>query len=264
MSIPTIIEMNLMALAKKYYVDKVSINHLIIVCCEFLKDQDPEIDLAEFNDLYQMATNSELSRNDRRFETPSVPDEIIELIQKCQSKADVLNLLVNLLSDFESSNRYHSNSSGKETESEQMPPMAKGFHIPYGEETGLLPKYMQDKRLSVVVLSPYLDIGEKYIWDGPYNTADPAISTRFNQSQGRLFVTNQRILFWSDDTRKPHIGLYYLDIDEWKSSWMPLKSRGVALIADGRKVIFVANVNAVKHAEETYNSYRFKRKALGL
>lgn len=262
MSIPTLLEMNSLATAKKYYVDSVSINHLIIVCYDFLSDKD--FDLNEFRDLYQTAIDNELSRKDRRFETPSVPDEIMEMIQGCQSKSDVHSLLMKISSDFKAIKKDLLNSSDSNVGSEPKPVMANGFHIPIGEETGLLPKYMQDKRISVVVISPYLNNGEKYIWDGPYNTADPVISTRFDQSQGRLFVTNQRILFWSDDKRKPHVGLYYLDIDDWKSSWMPLKSRGVALIAEGRKVIFVANVNAVKHAEETYNSYRFKRKAMGL
>lgn len=262
MSISSILEINSLALAKKYYIDEVSINHLFIACYDFLQNEESGIDLSEFQESFQGAIDLELSRKDRKYETPSLPKDVSVLIQTCQSINDVHNLLIKLSSDPQFNSRNTSNILNQPIEPKSKQLMANGFHVPLGEETGFLPKYMQDKRLSVVVISKYLDEDEKYIWDGPYNTADPAISTRLNQSQGRLFVTNQRILFWSDDTRKPHIGLYYLDIDDWKSSWMPLKSRGVALIADGRKVIFVANVNAVKRAEETFNTFRFKKKAL--
>ena len=66
---------------------------------------------------------------------------------------------------------------------------------------------------------------------------------------GRIFVTNLRILFWSDDVTKPHVGLFYDDIQGWKTSWMPMKSRGVIAMVAGRKVIFAANSTAVENAE---------------
>jgi len=59
---------------------------------------------------------------------------------------------------------------------------------------------------------------------------------------GRLFVTNQRLLFCSDDLPKPHVGLFYGDIQGWKTNWMPLKSHGVTVIVNGRKVICAAEL----------------------
>ena len=90
---------------------------------------------------------------------------------------------------------------------------------------------------------------EFYSWDGPYNTKDPVLVTGPGQSMGRLFVTNFRILFWSDDLPKPHVGLFYDDIQGWKTTWMPMKSRGVIVIVAGRKVIFAANSTAIENAE---------------
>lgn len=123
------------------------------------------------------------------------------------------------------------------------------FHAPIGPEVGYLPRIVQDKDISAKLISSFLMEGEFFSWDGPYNTKDSLLATRVGQSMGRLFVTNQRILFWSDDLPKPHIGLFYDDIQGWKTSWMPLKSRGVIAMVAGRKVIFAANSTALENAE---------------
>lgn len=123
------------------------------------------------------------------------------------------------------------------------------FHVPNGPISGNLPKIIQDKEVSASLITPYLMEGEFYSWDGPYNTKDQALRTRPGQSLGRLYVTNLRLLFWSDDASKPQIGLFYEDIQGWKASWMPMKSRGVVTFVANRKVIFVANSTAIKNAE---------------
>jgi hypothetical protein len=123
------------------------------------------------------------------------------------------------------------------------------FHIPDGPISGNLPKIIQDKEASSSLITPYLIEDEFYSWDGPYNTKDQALRTHPGQSMGRLFVTNLRLLFWSDDATKPHIGLFYGDIQGWKTSWMPMKSRGVVAFVGGRKVIFAANSTAIANAE---------------
>jgi hypothetical protein len=129
-------------------------------------------------------------------------------------------------------------------------PAVGDFHIPSGPISGNLPKIIQDKEISSSLISPYLFGDEFYSWDGPYNTKDHALRTRPGQSMGRLFVTSTRLLFWSDDTAKPHIGLFYDDIQDWKTSWMPMKSRGVTVFVGGRQVIFAANSTAVANAEK--------------
>jgi len=128
-------------------------------------------------------------------------------------------------------------------------PQFGDFHSPVGPEFGYLPKVIPSKDVSANLITPYLLVEEFYSWDGPYNTREKLIATRPGQSLGRLFVTNQRLLFWSDDLPKPHVGLFYEDIQGWKTNWMPLKSRGVTVIVNGRKVIFAANSTAVENAE---------------
>lgn len=123
------------------------------------------------------------------------------------------------------------------------------FHIPDGPISGNLPKIIQDKEVSASLIAPYLREEEFYSWDGPYNTKDHLLRTRPGQSMGRLYVTNLRLLFWSDDASKPQIGLFYEDIQGWKTSWMPMKSRGVVAFVGGRKVIFAANATAIENAE---------------
>jgi hypothetical protein len=124
------------------------------------------------------------------------------------------------------------------------------FHIIEGKGVGRLPKIAVDRELPVTFIKPFLLVGEEVLYHGVYNTKDRHISTRSgkNQSMGRMFVTNLRLMFWSDDYDRPHLGAFYSDITYWKTSWMPLKSRGVVLIIGGKKVLFAANSNAVETA----------------
>ena len=128
-------------------------------------------------------------------------------------------------------------------------PSIGDFHVPNGPEVGYLPKIVTNKEMSAQLIAPYLIEDEFYSWDGPYNTKESVLATRPGQSMGRLFVTNLRLLFWSDDLPKPHVGLFYDDIQGWKTTWMPMKSRGVIAMVAGRKAIFAANSSAVENAE---------------
>lgn len=130
----------------------------------------------------------------------------------------------------------------------------KGFHTPLGLETGLLPKIIVDKDVSMNFIYPYLLDGEYFSWDGPYSTTDSELATRIGKSLGRLFVTDKRLIFWSDDLPKPHAGVFYEDILGWKSNWLPLRTRAVFAVIGGRKVSFAANTSAVKNAERHLHS----------
>ena len=132
-------------------------------------------------------------------------------------------------------------------------PSVGDFRVPSGPDTGRLKAIIPNKDVSIALISPYLLEGEHFVWDGPYNTKEFPLATRPGQSMGRLFVTNHRLLFWSDDSSKPHAGLFYEDIQGWKTSWMPMKSRGVIVIVNGRKTIFAANSTAVQNAERYVN-----------
>lgn len=127
------------------------------------------------------------------------------------------------------------------------------LHVPAGPELGFLPKIIGDKQASLNLITPFLFEGEQFSWDGPYNTKDPLISTRRGQSIGRLFVTNARLIFWSDDSTKPHAAVFYDDIQGWKSSWMPLKSRAITMFVGNNKILFAANSTAIENAERIMN-----------
>jgi hypothetical protein len=88
-------------------------------------------------------------------------------------------------------------------------PTFGNFHAPIGPEIGRLPKIIPNKEMASELISHFLLDDEFYSWDGPYNTKDPVLATRPGQSMGRLFVTNLRLMFWSDDLQKPHVGLFY-------------------------------------------------------
>ena len=128
-------------------------------------------------------------------------------------------------------------------------PSIGDFHAPNGPDVGYLPKIVPNKDVSAQLVSPFLMEGEFYSWDGPYNTKEQPIATRPGQSMGRLFVTNQRLIFWSDDLPRPHVGLFYEDIQGWKTNWMPMKSRGVIAMVGGRKIVFATNSSAIENAE---------------
>lgn len=259
MSIPNIIEMKTLATAKQFNSNIVSKNHLIIACFEFLKERDYAFSEQSLNALYSQAVNVESASASSGFITPPMSDEIRSLIQSCKREQDIATLLERFVTAEDSLEFNFKTSTAHVQISEEDNHQIKqnGFHVPQGQDYGYLSKIIRDKRITSSVIDTFLDASERYIWDGPYNTADPEIVTRLGQSQGRLFVTDIRIMFWSDDCRKPHKGIYYKDIENWKSSWMPLMNRGVALTVLSRKIIFLANSTAVKHAE---NQFQLKRR----
>lgn len=124
-----------------------------------------------------------------------------------------------------------------------------GFHVPNGPEVGRLRKIIPNREAASRVIEPFLIEGENYVWDGPYNTKDELLATKRGQSMGRIFVTNLRLLLWSDDSNRPQAGIFYDDIAAWRTSWMPMKSRAVFLTAGGREFLFAANSTAIEHAE---------------
>ena len=130
------------------------------------------------------------------------------------------------------------------------------FHSINGPNVRKLPKIITDRTIMIPLVRPFLLTGEEFLYDGVYNTRDANISTQYGnkQSMGRMIVTNLRLIFWSDDYEKPHIGAFYSDINYWKTSWMPLKSRGIIMNIGGRKIIFAANSNAVDMASRFLNS----------
>jgi hypothetical protein len=238
----------IVAEAKSVGSDEISQTHVFIGVANLLLKWDV---ITKTDPMYltaQKLHQSEMSRDLEGYNTPEFSAPILKLINKIETVEALLDLGEYLLNEsIELSSR---KSTRKITDNMNKKIVAiGGFHEVQGSRIGRLPKYMPNKDDAALLIQGFLQAGEVYVWDGVYNTKDNQLSTRRGtQSMGRVFVTNQRLIFWSDDEDKPHIGILYADIESWKTSWMPLKSRGVVMYVGGRKVIFAANSTTMEHA----------------
>ena len=236
------LEISSIAIAKTFNEEIVNENHLLIACCDFLCKHEPKKCTPSIKKYSEKARDLESSRNSSGFKSPAIPSNLLERIKQCDSSDEVVIMVEAIASAIKE------RSSNIVKESTQITSIGD-FHEPLGAPVGIIPKIIPNKDTAARLVQSFLLKDEFYAWDGPYNTKDRILVTRPGQSMGRLFVTNNRLLFWSDDLPKPHIGLFYSDIQEWKTSWMPMKSRGVIVMVAGRKVIFAANSTAIENAE---------------
>ena len=192
----------------------------------------------------------ELAKGLEGFKTPEFSAEVTKMLKDVDTLEDIKEIAEILMKNVDQSDIKKANKiSKKETHIPKQPIAIGGFHNVNGSSMGRLPKYILNKEDASVLIDNFLMAGEVYVWDGVYNTNDKHLSTRRGtQSMGRVFVTNTRLIFWSDDEDKPHIGVLYKDIESWKTSWMPMKSRGVIMYVGGQKIIFAANSTAMEHA----------------
>ena len=191
----------------------------------------------------------ELAKGLEGFKTPEFSVEVTELIKDIKTLEDLQGVAEILMKDVDKLDMKKAKKVSKKESIPKQPIAIGGFHNVNGSSIGRLPKYMPNKDDAALLIDNFLMAGEVYVWDGVYNTKDNHLSTRRGtQSMGRVFVTNTRLIFWSDDEDKPHIGGLYNDIESWKTSWMPLKSRGVVMYVGGQKVIFAANSTTMEHA----------------
>jgi hypothetical protein len=237
------LEVNAIAIAKGFSQENVNENHLLIAACDFLSKHEPKKLSKALQASAEAARRIESSGVKDGFRTPVVPSDLQQRIKSCVSIDDVVSLAENCktgrtaFSQATGATQVENHSSSGD------------FHVPIGPNVGRIPNIIPNKDFAAQLIYSFLVEGEIYVWDGPYNTKDRALVTRPGQSMGRLFVTNKRLLFWSDDVVKPHVGLLYDDIQSWKTTWMPLKSRGVTAMIAGRKVLFAANSTAIENAE---------------
>ena len=191
----------------------------------------------------------ELAKGLDGYRTPEFSMEVTKLIKDIKTLDDLQSVAEILMKDVDKLDMKKAKKVSKKESIPKQPIAIGGFHNVNGSSIGRLPKYITNKDDAATLIDNFLMAGEVYVWDGVYNTKDNQLSTRVGtQSMGRVFVTNTRLIFWSDDEDKPHIGVLYNDIESWKTSWMPLKSRGVVMYVGGQKVIFAANSTAMEHA----------------
>lgn len=188
------------------------------------------------------------------FKTPEFSHSALTLIKSLISIDDLFDFVQNFDFGQTSQSLEDKNSETRPTSDNDPSQWVVGFHAVEGPNHSRLPTYMPQKDYSSIVIKQFLLNGESYIWDGVYNSKGYPISTRQStQSMGRLFVTNLRLIFWSDDFDKPHLAVFYRDIESWKTNWLPMKSRGVAMVVSRNKVLFAANSTAIDLATKEYS-----------
>ncbi len=249
MSLSESVKLQSIAEAKSLGSEIVDLNYVLLGVVNVLKSLDAIGDDDELLIAALRVRSHEKSKQLDGFKTPVFDSQAASMIPEHLDQRSLRDfgeqILLAEIGDLE---MY---SSQKHQQSENVTPSSiGGFHEVNGPSLGRLPKYMPQKNDAMLLIAPYLMDGEKYVWDGVYNTKDSQLSTRYGtaQSMGRVFVTNFRLMFWSDDENKPHIGVFYRDITSWKTNWLPMKSRGVIMHVSGRKVIFAANSTAMEHA----------------
>jgi len=250
------ISYNAIAVAKSVGSEVVDKDHLLIAIVKTLLTEDfyeqtDEI-VSDADSLHQKLLSLELSG----IRPPSF-SKAAETLLDSISDLESADLIVRSLSGQESKSGPSVTEQKEEVPTGDSKTSVGDFHSINGPSIGRLPKIVTDRAAMIPLISPFLISNEEFLYDGVYNTRDAILSTRYGneQSMGRMVVTNLRLIFWSDDFDKPHIGAFYSDITYWKTNWMPLKSRGVVMNIGGRKVIFAANSNAVETAS------RFTRKS---
>jgi hypothetical protein len=243
------VKLQSIAEAKSLGSEIVDLNYVFLGVINVLKSLDA---IGEDDELLIAALrvkNHEKSKQLDGFKTPVFDSQALNIIPDHLDQRSLKEFAEQILQTGAGGVTVQSSQSQRESEN-LTPQSVGGFHDVDGPSLGRLPKFMPQKNDALILIASYLMKDEKYIWDGAYNTKDPHLSTRRGnaQSLGRVFVTNFRLIFWSDDGDKPHIGVLYSDISSWKTNWMPMKSRGVIMYVSNRKILFVANSTAMEHA----------------
>ena len=74
------------------------------------------------------------------------------------------------------------------------------------------------------LISKYLADSEANLMSKAFGSRNPMIMFQ-NCDLGWLIITNKRILFWSDESIKPHIAVNFEDISACSSNWAIMKQR---------------------------------------
>jgi hypothetical protein len=244
--------------AKSVGSEVVSPTHLLIGISNFLSKRDAIEHDHPIIVIAKGLHGEELAKGLDGYKTPEFSNEVLDMIKDINTLEELQNLGEMLSKKIAKLDGHIPKKNNQKEKTNQKKSIAVGgFHEINGPSLGRLSKYMPNKDDAAVVINAYLVAGEDYLWDGVYNTKDQQLSTRRStQSMGRVFVTTSRLIFWSDDEDKPQVGVFYSDIESWKSSWMPLKSRGVVMYVGGRKVIFAANSTAMEYATKEIETSR--------
>lgn len=128
-----------------------------------------------------------------------------------------------------------------------------GFYTPEFPEIGYLKKLGaaqgMDENIRKGLLDGHMDEGEKTLISKVFGSRNPILMYQ-NCDIGWLIVTNKRILFWSDKSKKPHIAVNFEDISHCSSRWAIMQNRSVRITVGDKNLKFGTYKNAARLIEK--------------
>ena len=134
-----------------------------------------------------------------------------------------------------------------------------GFFVPKGPEIALIANYGSaqgmPEPIRIDLVSPFILESEIVYASKAFGSRDTTLMHN-NCDLGWLFVTSQKILFWSDESKKPHIAVNFDSLQGVKSSWAIMRQRKVEVTVDGLTVKFGTHKDAAQLIEKLFNQSR--------
>ena len=128
-----------------------------------------------------------------------------------------------------------------------------GFYTPEFPDLGHLSKFGgaggMGENFRKDLVSKYLSDSETTLMSKAFGSRNPTIMFK-NCDLGWLIITNKRILFWSDESIKPHIAINFEDISTCSSHWAIMKQRSVKISVDNKTFKFGTHKNAARLIEK--------------
>jgi hypothetical protein len=107
------------------------------------------------------------------------------------------------------------------------------------------------------LIGKFLDKSEIIYTSKIFGSRNPILMFQ-NCDSGWLFITNRRILFWSDKSNTPHSAIDFESITECNSRWAIMKMRSVEVQVDGTPVKFGTHRVAARLIEKLVNNLNKK------
>ena len=137
----------------------------------------------------------------------------------------------------------------------------KGFYTPEFPNIGHLSKLGgaggMGENFRKDLISKHLTDSETTLMSKAFGSRNPIIMFK-NCDIGWLIVTNKRILFWSDESIKPHIAIDIEDISTCSSRWAIMKQRSVKISMDDKTFKFGTHKNAARLIEKLFKDLKRK------
>ena len=137
----------------------------------------------------------------------------------------------------------------------------KGFYTPEFPDIGHLSKLGgaggMGENFRKDLISKHLSDSETTLMSKAFGSRNPKIMFQ-NCDLGWLIITNKRILFWSDESIKPHIAINFEDISTCSSRWAIMRQRSLKINVDDKAFKFGTHKNAARLIEKLYKDLKRK------